>query len=676
VNPPTASATWRVLLIEDNPGDARLLQEYLEDPAGGPFVVRHFETLQDGLASLAQDGADLVLLDLSLPDSSGLESFRKLHEVAPQLPIIVLSGLNDENVAIEALHQGAQDYLVKGHVDTRLLVRAMRYAIERKRAEEELANERDLFHSLLDNLPDRIYFKNQKSEFIKISRAVARQFKLDHPRDAIGRTDLEFFAPEHARDALADEQKVMRTGEALLNKIEQETLPDGTTTWALTSKLPLRDRNGRIIGNFGISRDITRMKQMEDQLAHERNLLRSIIDHLPDYVYVKDLAGRYILDNPAHCEAIGAGSVDQVKGKTARDFFPHELADRFAADDQRVMQSGESMLNREELVIDRHGHRAWHATTKVPLRNPAGRIIGLVGISRDITERRQFEERLRETNTDLARHKEGLQAALTDLQASHEELKATQSLLIQAEKLQSVGRLAAGVAHEVKNPLAVLRMGLDYLNQNLPADDPSNRSVLKDMGDAIQRADGIIMGLLDFSVPHAMDLHAEDLNSLIEQSLGLVRHETESARRPICVELQLAESLPRARVDRNKVKQVLVNLLTNAAHAMPDGGTLTVRSQLRQLVPSDLDHDDGARGPDRLHAGQSVAVVEILDTGAGIPPDQLVRVFDPFFTTKPTGKGTGLGLTVTKKIIELHGGAIHVQNRPEGGVAVTLTFKL
>lgn len=663
-----------VLLVEDNPGDARLMREYLADPAGAGIRLEHVSTLREGLDRLAQGGIDLVLLDLSLPDSPMPDTFRRTHAAAPTVPIIVMSGLDDEKFAIQTVQEGAQDYLVKAYIETRLLVHAMRYAIERKRAEEALAQERDLLHTLMDNLPDRIYFKDANSRFTRISRAVAEQFKLGHPREAIGKTDREFFGPDHAEATRRDEVSIMATGEPILGKIERETLPDGRVTWALTSKLPLRNRQGKIIGNFGISRDITVIKQIEEQLEAERNLLRSLIDNLPDYIYVKDTDGRYLLDNIAHRRWLGADTEKEVIGRRVSDFLPPDRVGGLSRDDEQVIASGYPLLNREEVVYDRVGNRRWHATTKVPLRNRDGTVRGLVGISRDITERKLAEQALQQANEELERHKDELQKALAELQQSHDEVKAAQFQLIQAEKMQSIGRLAAGVAHEVKNPLGILRMGIDYLSKNLESPDENIGLILDDMAEAIQRADGIILGLLDFAVPHALDAEPEDLNRVIEESIALVRHLAGECR--VRIERQLDAALPAVRLDRNKIKQVLVNILTNAIHAMPDGGVLTIRSFTRQLGPEEVDHDAGLRRAERFHAGETVAVAEVCDTGPGIPEAIIRQIFDPFFTTKPTGKGTGLGLTVTRKIVELHGGRIDLRNRKEGGAQATVMFKL
>ena len=173
--------------------------------------------------------------------------------------------------------------------------------------------------------------------------------------------------------------------------------------------------------------------------------------------------------------------------------------------------------------------------------------------------------------------------------------------------------------------------------------------------------------------PRALDLHAEDLSALVEQSLGLVRHEMGAT--PIKLIKELAEGMPPLLLDKHKIKQVLVNILTNAIHAMPQGGALTVRTCARQLQESEVERDAGSRLAHRFHAGEIVAAAEIIDTGTGISEEMLAKVYDPFFTTKPTGKGTGLGLTVTKKIVELHEGSIDIRNGPQGGVVVTILFK-
>src|SRR5206468_239095 len=141
----------------------------------------------------------------------------------------------------------------------------------------------------------------------------------------------------------------------------------------------------------------------------------------------------------------------------------------------------------EEPVVDRDGNRRWHSTTKVPLRNSSGAVMGLVGIGRDITERKLSEQELQKANAELARSKAELEKVLADLQKSHDDLKAAQFQLIEAEKLQSVGRLAAGVAHEVKNPLAILRMGIDYVSQNIVSPDENLAQILSDMNDALKR---------------------------------------------------------------------------------------------------------------------------------------------------------------------------------------------
>src|SRR3989442_9252057 len=152
---------------------------------------------------------------------------------------------------------------------------------------------------------------------------------LEIPAEVMGKAELDFCTAEHAQAVLFDEQQLMQTGKPIIGKIEKETLPDGAITWALTSKMPLRDKQGKIIGNFGISRDITALKKFEDELAAERNLLRSLIDNLPDYIYVKDVQGPFVIDNIAHRRLLGVNSEEAVMGKTQIAFFTVDIAPQF-----------------------------------------------------------------------------------------------------------------------------------------------------------------------------------------------------------------------------------------------------------------------------------------------------------------------------------------------------------
>jgi signal transduction histidine kinase len=250
------------------------------------------------------------------------------------------------------------------------------------------------------------------------------------------------------------------------------------------------------------------------------------------------------------------------------------------------------------------------------------------------------------------------------------ELQDAQKQLIQAEKMESIGRLAAGVAHEVKNPLAIIQMGTDFLAQEMLEDETIN-GVINDIYDAVRRADNVIKGLLDFSRDKELRLVAGNINEIIESSLHLVAHEMR--QRNIEVTSDLAEGLPAVNLDANKLQQVLINLFMNSAHAIEREGKLIVTSQIKTLDSSaDLAYDH----ENRFKLGEKVLWVEVEDTGTGITDEASVKIFDPFYTTKPVGEGTGLGLSVSRNIINLHEGSIDLHNREQGGAAVVMMFKI
>jgi PAS domain S-box-containing protein len=306
-----------------------------------------------------------------------------------------------------------------------------------------------------------------------------------------------------------------------------------------------------------------------------------------------------------------------------------------------------------------------------PTRDDAGRVIGGVAIARDITSVQQALRQAERSSEKLSEREKALRQALAALRKSHEEVKTAQLQLVQAAKLESIGRLAAGVAHEVKNPLAIILSAVEFLSQAIPNPDEDVTMAMADVQEAVRRADNVIRGLLDFSHATEFTLEDGDLNTILEKCIGLVRHALSKSHVTLIKELE--SDLPSVMLDASKMEQVFVNLMINAIDAMPSSGTLTVRTTRRRMTEGP---DVGIRRTDQFRIGQSVIVVEIEDTGTGVDEATLARLFDPFFTTKPTGKGTGLGLAMSKTIIALHGGTIQIANRENGGARVTVVFHI
>jgi PAS domain S-box-containing protein len=371
--------------------------------------------------------------------------------------------------------------------------------------------------------------------------------------------------------------------------------------------------------------------------------------------------------------------------KSLLGYNDQEVEPRFSAweqllhpdDRERALASVQAYLagrtpsfELEHRLRHKDGSYRWILSRGVALRDGSGQAVRMAGSHVDLTERKQAEERLQQAYAELSQNEAALKGVLRKLQAANEELQATQLQLIQAAKMESVGTLAAGVAHEVKNPLQTILMGLDYLANNPIGGNGNASLVLSDMREAVTRANAIVRELLQLSAATDFDLKPEDLNAVLDRSLSLIHSEVVASR--ITVVRKLGADLPRVRLDRSKMEQVFINLFINALHAMSHNGALTVATRYRRFG-EDLKLSTPALC--RFKTGDPVVIAEVQDTGKGIPQELLPRIFDPFFTTKPAGLGTGLGLSVVKKIMDLHGGSIAICNNPLGGVLVTLLLR-
>ncbi len=654
-----------VLLVEDSVADLEMFRRLLAEAGRARFGLAHVTRLEEARQRLQAERFDVVLMALSLPDSQGSDTFQWLHTHAPRVPIIVLSGSDDEALALQAVREGAQDYLVKGRVDAHLLSRAIRYSIERHRAEQALQESEKHFKFLLESVTDYHFTAHLEQGRVVRSvhgpgcQGVTGYAAADYEADS--GLWLRMVHPDD-RPAVVEQANSLLAGGTPPPLEHRIIHKNGPVRWVRTTVVPCRDPGGQLVAYDGLITDITLRKKAEEKLIASEAFYHSLVENLPQNILRKDLNERFTFANQRFCAMLGK-PLEEIIGKTDFDFFPPELAAKYQRDDRFVIRTGQVFETVEENVGP-GGEKIYVNVVKTPIYDVNGQIIGIQGIFWDITERKRWEERLQQANEELARSEAALRK-------SHEELKSAQMQLIQAEKMESIGTLAAGVAHEVKNPLAILMMGLNYLNKKLPPTEANLMMVLKEMREAINRADSITRGLLDFAASRQLAVKPVDLSQLVEASLLLVRHEL--GRNQVKVVRDLGEDLPPVGVDKNQIQQVFVNILMNALQAMPNGGTLTVRAYAKQLT--EAVHFEGSRTADHLWVGDRAVIAEVEDTGPGIPAEHLTKIFDPFFTTKPTGKGTGLGLTVSKKIIELHGGSLDVRNVKGGGVKVTIMLK-
>ena len=351
------------------------------NPAAARFYgwsVAHIKQMQIGeINTLGLDALKLVMAKVKSGEQSRFEFQHRLAD----------GSLRDVELCSNRIEVAGQS----------LLYTIVHDITSRKQAEAALAEERLRLQTLVQNLPLAVYLKDMQHRKILANPEDVKYIGQASEAAVLGKTDFDFFPPTEAAQTHAEEQQIFATGEPLLNHEEKLTRPDGSFQWLLTSKVPLRNAAGQIIGLVGLGLNITDKKLAEQSLADERRLLRTLVDSLPVSVYLKDTAGRKILANKFNRESIGT----EVVGKTDFEMFRPEDAAKFNADDQQVFQTGQPLLNVEESHRRPDGSERWVLTSKVPLLDADGQVTGLVGIGLDITEKKSAELALRRQTEEL-----------------------------------------------------------------------------------------------------------------------------------------------------------------------------------------------------------------------------------------------------------------------------------
>lgn len=446
---------------------------------------------------------------------------------------------------------------------------------------------------------------------------------------------------------------------------------NGSVRWIKNTTIPHRNDRDELLGYDGLISDITERKEAELALRANQERLALVIEGSFDGIWDWDVATGQGYLSPRWKSMLGyaEGEIQNTFAAWEQLLHPDDRRRISAAIERNFFLSGSKTYEFESRLRHKDGSYRWILTRGAVVRDAQGKPLRMAGSHVDITERKLAAEKLQEANARLAIREKVLKKLVRQLRASHRKLEETQSELIQAEKFESLGTLAAGVAHEVKNPLQTILLGLDYLGSRPEPAEENVALTLNEMRDAVSRANLIVRELLTFSANSDIHLAPQDWGGLIDRSLLLVKNSLVSSH--IRVALELPAELPEMLVSPAKMEQVFINIFLNSIQAMPAGGTLTVRSRLCQLDES------GAREPlfRKFNPGERLLVTEVQDTGPGLTEIELTRAFDPFFTTKPVGVGTGLGLPVAKKIIEAHGGNMEIKNAPGGGALVAMVLK-
>jgi len=745
-----------ILLIEDNPGDARLIREMLRELTADRFALEQADRLATGLARLAEGGVYLVLLDLSLPDSQGLDTVVRTRAQAPEAPIVVLTGNDDEALALKTLEIGAEDYLFKGDVDERTLSRTIRYAIERQQAKTALRLREQHFRALIENSADAIALVAPDGTVLYESPSTFRMLGYS-PEERVGQNVFGWLHPDDvAGTSQVFGELLQKPGGSLMAQFRFRH-KDGAWRWieATGTNLLGEPSVQAVVVNY---RDVTGRKEVEAALQASEARFRGLLEFAPDAALIVNHEGRITFANPQAEKMFGyrrdellSGSVDMLVPDHVREQHAHQRGGYMGAPRARPMDSGLELRGRRKdgsefdvdimlgpleregelsvlcivrdiserkraeqalrererqlssiydtaadvifhlavetegryrfasvnqafrlvtglgydqvvgkrvdevipepsltLVLEKYGEAIrekrivrWEETSEyptgrltgevsvAPVIDDAGNCTHLVGAVHDVTERKRAE------------------AALA---AKNEELRAMTQQLWQTAKLATMGELAASIAHELNNPLGTVSLRVEGLLAQAPPDSPQRRA-LEVVAREVERMGTLVAGLLHFSRRGARQISTLDVREELEQTLELIHYQLR--QRQISVRREFAPAVPLVQADRQQLRQLFLNLFTNASDAMPQGGTLTIRVQ----------------------GGAGQVVMEIADTGEGIAAEALPQVLEPFFTTKPEGKGTGLGLAICRRILQEHGGTLDLSSDGVGhGASVHLTL--
>ena len=742
-----------ILIIEDNPGDAELIQDMVSDNKTHVFRFAHVERLASALRHMKANATDLVMADLGLPDSSGVETVTRIRRAVPHVPIVVLTGHDDEETGMAAVKAGAQDYLVKGKVSGDLLARVIVYAVERHQTQDSLRESEQFLRSAMDALAAHIAIIDQQGKILSVNQAwlaFARDNGADREDGFVGLNYLDACVADAGNDdrlatAFADGIRAVIHGEKDLFELEYPCHSLDQKRWFHGRVTPFPDKGPRRV--VIAHENITDRKLAENRDKESERRLRLVLDTSPNCIFIEDLQGHFVLVNQAVADLYGKTKRAMI-GKTQQEVAPFGF--RGNGGTSRRSSSDTPWTEQDVPFMAPDGSTRWFRIIQTPISFPDAPDCKLsIGI--DMTDQRDAQEALRNSelrlktildaqtsnvvlldtqmhilwpNQEACRvaglsrqeiinrpcyeiwhEKDGacedcpvanaLQhgrmysvnkkspdghvwrihgcpvlddtgAIVNAVEVAEDitERIALEEQLRQAQKMESLGTLAGGIAHDFNNILSAI-IGYTELAMEITRDSATTQEYLEEVHQAGHRATDLVRQILTFSRRTEMDLAPLDIRIIIKEALKLLRSTLPTS---ITIQQHIDKNLDQVLADPTQIHQIIMNLCTNAGHAMePHGGTLEVRlTQCDFTAISALPAADLAPG--------TYLRLDVSDTGCGMPPEIMASIFDPYFTTKDLGVGTGLGLSVVHGIVKDYGGDISVRSTVGKGSTFTILF--
>ena len=662
----------KLLLVESEADDANKIQSALFEVAPRQFAITHADNMAEAVNLIDKNPFDVVLLDAGMKDTRELDSCCHLSQINPSLPYIVLGEEDNQKLALAAVKHGAQDYLNKNKATGQVLIRVVRYAIERKRSEEHLQISKEGAEQLLEYADEGIYSVDLEGNCTFINPSAIRMLGYDDESQLLGKYihPLIHHTRADGSPCLNKECRVYTsTRSGKIFHVDDEVLwrADGSCFPVEYRTAPTRV-NGVINGSVVTFSDITQRKQVESNLkaAHdeleqrvkdrtrhfekvnqllkieieqrikaqevldtEREFISALMDTVGALVCVLDKEGRIVMFNRA-CEETTGYHFDEMKGKYVWDLLLLEEDIEPVTQVIKNLQAGHFPNRFENYWLTKSGEKRMIVWTNTVLLDDDGEVKNIIGTGIDITEKRKVEEKEKQRVLELAH----------------------------VSRLSTMGEMATQIAHELNQPLSAITTYSDaglYMLESREEENPDLVTALREIKHQAQRSGDVIRGLRNFVSKGELQTSTTDINALVHSVLNLAMSELRNNK--VEVNFSLDETLPLIITEKILIEQVILNLVRNAIDAIAEANSETRKVHIHTLLNK-----------------ENMIEVRITDTGPGLSAEQIETIFNTFVTTKP--QGIGMGLPISRTIIEAHGGKLFAESERKNGASFIFTLPL